>query len=157
MKPSFTKIHPYNSAPIKVTGTALCSVSFKNRAVQVQTYILPGSCDPNLDGNKSEQLKIIYLDKDNNHIFNPVLMISSQEIIRANFIHDNAIKHVAVPPRSVPYHLKARECPINDPFPWVSCAVIVPKTNGSIRITLDASDVNKAIISTNQPIPKKRT
>ena len=28
MKPSFAKIHPYNSAPIKVTGTALPSFIF---------------------------------------------------------------------------------------------------------------------------------
>ena len=70
MKPSFAKIHPYNSAPIKVTGTALCSVSFKNRAVPAEFYILPGSCDPISDGNKAEQLKIIFLDKDDNHIFN---------------------------------------------------------------------------------------
>ena len=39
--------------------------------------------------------------------------------------------------------------------PWVSYAVIVPKTDGSIRITLDARNVNKAIISTNPPIPKQ--
>ena len=42
MKPSVAKIHPYNSAPIKVTGTALCSASFKNQAVPVEFYILPG-------------------------------------------------------------------------------------------------------------------
>ena len=79
IKPSFAKIHPYNSAPIKVTGTALSSVSFKNRAVPVEFYILPGSCETILDRNKAEQLKTISLDKDDNHIFNPVLMISSQE------------------------------------------------------------------------------
>ena len=44
MKPSFAKIHPYNSVPIKGTGTALCSVSFKNQAVPVEVYILPESC-----------------------------------------------------------------------------------------------------------------
>ena len=181
------KTHPYNSAPIKATGTALCSVSFKNRAVPVEFYIIPGSCDPILDGNKAEQLKIISLDKDDNHIFNPVLMVSSQEK-DGEFIHDicsilkhypqnfnglgklrnyqvklytdNSIKSVALPPSSAPYHLKARgfdaidnmlqegvieEHPINDPSPWVSCAVIVPKTDGSIRITLDARDGNKTI------------
>ena len=47
------------------------------------------------------------------------------------------------------------EHPINDPSPWVSCAVIVPKTDGSIRITLNSRNVNKAIISTNQTIPKQ--
>ena len=83
---------------------------------------------------------------------------------------DNSMKPVAVPPRSAPYHLKGRvyntidnmlkgsviqEHPINDPSPWVSCAAIVPETDGSIRITLDARNVNKTIISTNQPITKQ--
>ena len=197
MKPCFAIIHPYNSAPIKATGTTLCSVSFKNRAVPVEFYILKGSFDPILDGDKAEQPKIISLDKDDNHIFNPVMMISSQEK-DGEFINnicsilqrypqnfkgleklrnyqiklytDNSIKPIAVPPRSVSYHLKGRvsdtidnrlkegvteEHPINDPSPWVSCAVIVPKTNGSIRITLDARNANKALISTNQPIPKQ--
>ena len=84
---------------------------------------------------------------------------------------DNLIKPVAVPPRSVPCHFKARvsdavdnmlkesvieEHPINDPSPWVSYAVIFPKTDGSISITLDARNVNKVIISTNQPYANKR-
>ena len=83
---------------------------------------------------------------------------------------DNSIKPVAVPPGSVPYHLKTRVCdaidkmlkgsvieehPINDPSLWVFCAVTVSKTDGSICITLDTRNVSKAIISTNQPIPKQ--
>ena len=63
MKPSFAKIQPYKSAPMKVTSTILCSVSFKNQAGPVEFYVLPGSWDPVLGGNKAE------------HIFNPVLMI----------------------------------------------------------------------------------
>ena len=135
MKPSFSKIHPYNSAPIKVTGTALCSVSFKNRAVPVEFYSLPGSCDPILYRNKAKQLKIISLDKGDNHIFNPLLMISSQEKY-GEFINnicsilkhypqnfkslgklrnyqvklytENSIKLVVLPLRSVPHRLKPR-------------------------------------------------
>ena len=83
---------------------------------------------------------------------------------------ENSIKSVAVAPRSGPYHLKGRVFdaidnmlkegvievhPINDPSLWVPCAVFVPKSDGSICITLDVRNVNKAIISTNQPIPKQ--
>ena len=46
------------------------------------------------------------------------------------------------------------EHPINQPAPWVSNAVIAPKTDGSIRMTLNACNVNKAIISTNHPTPQ---
>ena len=37
----------------------------------------------------------------------------------------------------------------------VSCAVIIPKSDGSICITLDACYVSKAIISANRPILKQ--
>ena len=85
---------------------------------------------------------------------------------------DRSVKPVAVPPRTIPYHLKARAekviqemlnedvievHPTNQPAPWVSGAVIVPKpkTDGEIRISMDARNVNKAIQSNNLPIPRK--
>ena len=40
----------------------------------------------------------------------------------------------------------------NRPAPRVSNAVITPKAVGSIRMTLDACNVSKAIL-TNHPIP----
>ena len=82
---------------------------------------------------------------------------------------DQSVKPVAVPPRIIPYHLQARfnealqkmeeddvieKHPIDEPSPWVSCPVIVPKPDGSLRITLDARNVNKAIQSNNHPIPR---
>lgn len=81
---------------------------------------------------------------------------------------DATVKPVNVPPRSIPYHLQTRaqdvidqmirddvieEHPPNEPAPWVSNAVLAPKSDGSIRITLDARNANKAIQSTNIPIP----
>ena len=46
------------------------------------------------------------------------------------------------------------EHPINQPAPWVSNAVIAPKIDDSIGMTLDACNVIKAIIPTNRPIPR---
>ena len=46
------------------------------------------------------------------------------------------------------------EHPANQPAPWISCAVIAPKANGDIRVTLDARNLNKAVQSTNLPIPR---
>ena len=85
---------------------------------------------------------------------------------------DQSVKPVVVPPRTITYHLKARAekviqemlhedvievHPTNQPAPWVSGAVIVPKpkTDGEIRITMDACNVNKAIQSNNLPIPRQ--
>ena len=81
---------------------------------------------------------------------------------------DHTIKPVVEPQRSVPYHLKERgskvlegmmnddlieEHPAEEPAPWISNATFVPKA-GSVRVTLDARNVNKAIQSTNLPIPR---
>ena len=45
--------------------------------------------------------------------------------------------------------------PCDQPAPWISNAVLAPKQNGSIRVTLDARNVNKALLSSNQPILKQ--
>ena len=42
---------------------------------------------------------------------------------------------------------------INEPAPWVSNSVIAPKVDGSIRMTLDAHNVNRAIQFSLQIIP----
>ena len=87
---------------------------------------------------------------------------------QVKFHVDESIKPVNVPPRSIPYHLQERaqrainemieqdvieEHPPNEPAPWVSNSVLTPKADGSIRMTLDARNVNKAIHSANHPIP----
>ncbi|CAB4041353.1 Hypothetical predicted protein, partial [Paramuricea clavata] len=48
------------------------------------------------------------------------------------------------------------EHPPIEPAPWVSNAVIAPKPDGTIHITLDARNVNKAIQASNLPIPRQR-
>ena len=44
--------------------------------------------------------------------------------------------------------------PPNEPAQWVSNTVLAPKSDGSIRITLDARNVNKAMLANNHPIPR---
>ena len=80
------------------------------------------------------------------------------------------VQLVSVPAHSFPYHLKDRaqsaieemirhdvieEHPHDEPAPWVSNAVLAPKSDGSIRVTLDARNVNKELLSSNVPIPKQ--
>ena len=82
---------------------------------------------------------------------------------------DKEVKPVHVPPRSFPYHLKERaqkaiedmiqqdvieEHPKDEPAPWVANAVLAPKDDGSLRVTMDARNVNKALYPTNHPIPR---
>ena len=137
-----------NSIPIKVRGTALCSVTFKNRTVPVEFYILPGSCQSILDRNKTEQFHIISIDKEDTSLFNPIKIIHTDNLngdfafeiasiiqqypnnfkglakmkdYQVKLYSDEKVKPVAVPPRSVPYHLQldfqTREDPNNEPAP----------------------------------------
>jgi len=79
------------------------------------------------------------------------------------------VKPKTDPPRTVPYHLRERadkiiaemcsndiieEHPTTEPAPWISNCVLEPKPDKSLRMTLDARNINKAIESSNLPIPK---
>ena len=44
------------------------------------------------------------------------------------------------------------EHPSHEPAPWISNTVVTPKPDGSLRITLDARNINRSIQSTNLPI-----
>ena len=39
--------------------------------------------------------------------------------------------------------------------PWTSNLVIAPKDDGDIRLTLDAKNLNKALMASNLPIPRQ--
>ena len=83
---------------------------------------------------------------------------------------DSSVKPKSTPERSTPYHLRDRvqecidkmladdiieELPPDEAAPWISQATIVPKPNGDLRMTLDARNVNKALQSSNHPIPRQ--
>ena len=100
------------------------------------------------------------------HCFTGIGCLKDHQV---KFYVDDSIKPVVVPRRPIPYHLvdrveKALEemlredvielQPLDEPAPWVSAPVIVPKPDGSLRITLDARNINKAIEANNTPIPR---
>ena len=68
LQPSQAKTHSYNSQPISVKGTVFCSVTYKIRTIPIEFFVLPGSCQPILDGFKTTQLKIITVDKKRHFI-----------------------------------------------------------------------------------------
>ena len=181
--------------PISGKGTALCSVTCKYHIIPINFFVLPGLCQPVLDGLKASQLKIITIDK-NGTLFNPVKMLKGLSEVSGEFriclilekytenfhglgkTKDYRVKHytndtvkpITVPPRPISYHLKARvddvvesiikesvikEHPSNKPASWVSCAVIVPKSDSSLCITMDASNLDKTLVSSNYPIPRE--
>ena len=100
------------------------------------------------------------------HCFTGIGCLKDHQV---KFYINDQIKPVVVPRRPVPYHLKNRvdkalkemldegviePQPRDEPAPWVSAPVFVVKQDGSIRITLDARNINKAIQANNSPIPR---
>ena len=82
---------------------------------------------------------------------------------------DPSIAPKISPQRVLPYHLRDMVdekidqlikddifeiSPKQVPTPWISNMVIVRKTDGDIRITLDAKNVNEALIGSHLPIPQ---
>ena len=99
------------------------------------------------------------------HCFNGIGHLKDHLV---KFYIDDSIKPIVVPRRPIPYHLRDRvdkvieemlaegiiePQPVDEPAPWVSAPCLVPKPDGSIRITLDARNINKALEANNTPIP----
>ena len=122
----------------------------------------------NIELKKSDQERIQNVLARRPENFSTVL--GKHKDYQVKFHTDPNVKPVVTPARPTPYHLAGRiskvldemisddvieEHPVGDPTPWISNAVIVPKPNGSLRVTLDARNINKAIQSSNLPIPRQ--
>ena len=191
---SKVRIKPYNSDVISTEGVSTCGVSFGDRTIPVQWYIIKDSCEPILAGKMAEHLGIIEF-KNKPNVIMPINMIEFndnrlkeelQNVIASipelfnglgcmknhvvSLPTNGSVKPVAEPPRRVPYHLVSRvneivngmlkdgvieAHPSEEHAPWVSNLVIVPKPDGGLRVTLDATNVNKALLSSNFPIPRQ--
>ena len=79
---------------------------------------------------------------------------------------DESVHPVQHPPRRVPVPLRevlkdtledlvqqGILAPVQQPTPWVSSMVVVPKKDGQLRICLDPRDLNKAIRREHYPLP----
>ena len=90
--------------------------------------------------------------------------------LHANPIHFHLkpdAKPVIQPPRPIPYHLQGAFdkliCDMEDygvieqhsgPVTWLANPVLVPKPDGSIRITVDLRGLNQALLNPHLPIPR---
>ena len=89
---------------------------------------------------------------------------------RVRLYTDNTVKPVAVLPQPIVYAINTRVDDViesmikkvfieklspNEPTPWISCALIVPKSDSFLRINLDTRNLNKVLISNNYPISRQ--
>ena len=123
--------------------------------------------DQNVDGSTKEKVQDIL--KDYPRVFQGLGRLKNHKIK----LHvDENVKPVRDSARTLPYHLEDRamseiqsmltndvieEHPTNEPSPWLSNVVLQEKDDdeGGLRVTMDARNVNEAIMSSNLPIPKQ--
>ena len=81
-------------------------------------------------------------------------------------IHLKPAQGVVHAPRRVPVHLREplkaelKRCEkmgvitkVTEPTEWVNSIVLVPKSNGRLRICMDPKDLNKVIMRQHYPLP----
>ena len=97
-------------------------------------------------------------------VFNGVGLLKDHQV---KFNIDQDVPPVAQPARPIPFHLRERfnreilrmeEQGIieehHGPAPWVSNAVLAPKDDGGVRVTIDMRQANPAIKDTHLPVPR---
>ena len=116
-------------------------------------------------GNEKEEVQSILQDYP--EVFTGLGRLKNHQV---KLHAKNNVIPVRDAPRPTPYHLEDRsrsalhemlvqdvveEHPVNEPSPWVSNVVLREKDDGGLRVTMDAKNVNKAIQSSNLPIPRQ--
>ena len=177
------KICPYGGKPTRCKGYYIGPVMYGDAVTNLRIYVLDKKVETLLSGQASEALGIIKFNKklpelrrlqnpsDNSDpqvnypkVFDGVGKLKDYQVK----LHiDTSIPPVAEPPRPIAFHLQSKHrSEINKmeeagiieehegPAPWVANTVSAPKEDGGLRITLDCRNQNKAIKSTNLPIPR---
>ena len=174
------KIKPYGSKSKACkgcyTGSIMCGEAVTNATI----YVIKKDVETLLSGRVCEQLDIIKFQERNVSSVSvedpekqklldnfPQLFkgVGKLEDYQVNFHIDSAVRPVCQPARPIPFHLRKkfvteieemeRQGIIEEhtgPSPWVSNVVLAPKDDGSVRVTVDLREPNKAIKPTHTPI-----
>ena len=177
------KIRPYGAKPIKCKGYYVGPAMHGDAVTNVRIYVVDKEVETLLSGQASEALGIIKFNKHHAirqiqttknakkhplvnfpEVFEGVGKLKGHSV---KLYVDTDVPPVAEPPRPIAFHLQKRhDEEINKmekngiieehigPAPYVSNTVPTPKEDGGLRITVDMRNANKAIKSTNLPIPR---
>ena len=143
----------FNTPSMKIKGSLINSMGTKTASTDDATEL-----------TKSVQPPIACIITQHPSVFHGLGMMKVEPI--QLHIKPNALP-VIQPPRPIPYHLKdtfddaihkmeADDVikPHHGPVTWLSSPVLVPKTDGSMRITVDLRNLKKALQDTHLPIPR---
>ena len=177
------KAFAYNSAkPVKFIGKFETTVETRKRIAVATFYVAKTTDSGNLISlTTAQELGLISLhlnkvsmtkDRKLGKILDKHAKVFSDlgklkgEKVKLNIDKEQAPK--AQPQRRIPYHIREEvKCalseleqqdiiervPDNQPTPWISPIVAVPKKNGGVRICVDMREANAAIKRVRHPIP----
>ncbi|XP_021351252.1 uncharacterized protein K02A2.6-like [Mizuhopecten yessoensis] len=176
------KLFAYGSTkPLPLAGCFEADVILGNKMVpRVMFYVLEGTGQPLLGKMTAIELGVLHVGTG--HINSVEHDISKAELMKKypecftgigklkdyqmTIALDDTVTPVIQPLRRIPYHLRDRlESKIHElesldiiekveePSAWVSPVVIIPKSNGDIRLCVDMRRANEAVIRERYPIP----
>ncbi|XP_028414345.1 uncharacterized protein K02A2.6-like [Dendronephthya gigantea] len=170
------------SKPVKFIGKFEEAIETRRRVAVATFYVAETTDSGNLiSATTAEELGLVSFhlnkvtetkDRELQNILNKHSKVFhglgklKQDKIKLNV--DKTTTPRAQPQRRIPYHIRQKvqnaieqlekddiieRVPENQPTPWVSPIVAVPKKNGDVRICVDMRAANKAIKRVRHPIP----
>ena len=176
------KLYAYASqTPLDVVGTFSCEVSAGKNTANAEFCVIKGKGDPLLGRNTATSFGVLKIGIDiaavgtSSQTIGEALQEKYPEVFsgvgklkdRTVQLHiDPNVKPVVQPIRRTPFSLrskveeKVKELidldiiePAAGPTPWVYPVVVVPKSQGDIRLCIDMRRANEAILRERHPIP----
>ncbi|XP_064629303.1 uncharacterized protein K02A2.6-like [Lineus longissimus] len=177
------KVYTYASAkPLLVKGRFTCEIKHKSECIQTEVLVIKGAGLSLLSSDTATALGVLRVGPEVNAVVGDRSKIDEivQEF-RSKGLFDGLgkikgrqielelnpeVRPVEQPVRRTPFGLrkrvesKIRELieqdviePVEEPTPWVSPIVVVPKSSGDVRLCMDMRRVNEAIVRERHPIP----
>ena len=178
------KVHPYGSKTLRCVGEYIGTIMHGSKVVNAVIYVVKQEVETLLSGEVCEALGIIEFTPKpirrattntcphKTRLASPFPKVFEDRVGRlknyqVKFYVDESVAPVAERRRPVPFHLREKRNQALDameaeglieehhgPAPWISNTVLSPKDDGRTRVTCDMQKANKAIQSTNIPIPR---
>ena len=169
------KLYSYASnQPLPVKGSFKCTMGVCNRSTRADVLVIKGRGVSLLRKTTATELGVLKvginvavittkankLKQQYPDVFEGVGKLKNKQI---SLDIDPTVKPVAQPYRRIPFNLREKvkdkttelldlgiiepvDEPVEGPAPWVNPVVIVPKSNGEIRLCIDMRQANQAIM-----------
>ena len=169
-----TKLLGAGDNPISTTGMLSMTLSHKDLTVEEKVYVVPGQKKPLLSRNACAQLQLLKLTVDEaipgQCQFREAYPTLFEGLGKLEATHTISLKEGVNPtclyaPRNVPHPILPKVeaelqdmvhrgviSPVHQPTEWCSGMVVVPKSDGRVRICVDLTNLNKAVLREVHPM-----